>query len=265
MYSDLCQPWPYVWCGDLAGVNPAVTGHAVMAASEILWSATGNRFGNCDVAIRPCRKDCTSQWPQDVIWSDGVLTRGGHWGWPWPSLVNGVWLNLACGFCEGDCSCGPVSEVLLSERLQTIVSMTIDGVSIPASGYAVYDGQRLVRSGGGTWPMCQDFTVTGGPGTWVINAVFGAPVPKSGEMAVGTLALEIAKMCSGQDCNLPQWVQKVTRQGVSMERLSAKEMFEAGLTGLYLTDLFINTWNPGHIRDRARAYSPDKMPHRLQG
>lgn len=236
-----------------------------MAASEILWEATGRKFGNCEVSIRPCRNDCTSQWPQDVIWSDGVLTRGGHWGWPWPSLVGGVWLNLACGMCGGDCSCGTTSEVLLSERLQTIVSMTIDGVSIPASGYAVYDGQRLVRADGGTWPMCQDWTVTGGPGAWVINAIFGAPVPTSGELAVGALAIEIARMCSGLDCNLPQWVQRVTRQGVTMERISAQEMMDAGLTGIYLADLFINTWNPSRIQDRARAYSIDHIQARLQG
>jgi len=266
MYSDLCQPWPYIWCGDLAGVNPAVTGSAVMAASEILWSATGRRFGNCAVKIRPCRKDCNTQWPQDTIWSDGVLTRGGYWGWPYPSLVNGIWLNLACGQCGDNCSCSAVSEVLLSETINEITSVTVDGVALlPNVDYLVYDGQRLVRMGGHEWPLCQDFTVTGGPGSWIIETSIGAPVPESGKMGVGALALEIAKACSGMECGLSFEVQKVVRQGVTMERIRAEDVLVDNLTGVFLADLFIRQMNPRAIQDRARAYSPDHMPARLQG
>lgn len=265
MYSNLCQPWPIIWCGDITGLNPAVTGDAAMAATEILWGATGMQFGNCSVTIRPCRRDCNSQFPQDLVWSSGVVSQS-NWGWPYPSLVNGIWMNLACGVCGDECSCTTQSEVVLSERIDHIVSVTVDGVAIPpGSGYTVYDGQRLVRTDGHQWPFCQDFTVTGGPGSWVIESVFGSPVPTLGKQAVGVLALEIAKNCSGEECNLPPSVQKVTRQGVTMERMNPKDLLENGLTGLYLPDLFISQINPNGIRDRARAYSPDLMPHRIQG
>lgn len=263
MYADLCEPWPVIWCGDLSDINPAVTGHAVAASTEILWEATGRQFGNCSVQVRPCRRDCASSWPQDTVWFNGVVGQS-NWGWPFPSLVNGVWLNLACGLCEGDCSCTNVSEVLLSERIQIIHSININGSVLPTGAYAVYDGQRLVRTDGGQWPLCQDWTVTGGDGAWVIDAVFGAPVSDLAQMANGELAREIALHCSGQACSLSPFTQKVTRQGVTMERVDFKQVVD-DLSGLYLVAQFVHTYNPNKIRDRARAYSPDRMPHRLQG
>lgn len=261
MYSNLCQSWPIIWCGDLTGINPAVTGHAAAAATEILWQATGRRFGNCPVKLRPCRRDCANEWPQDVIWLDGVL--GSYtWGWPFPSLVNGVWLNLACGLCAGDCSCSTTSEVILEERM-SIQSIEIDGVTLPPSGYVLYDGQRLVKAVG-EWPLCQDWHVTGGPGSWAVNATVGTPVSELGQMAVGELAAEIAKHCSGLACSLSPFTQKVTRQGVTMERVDFKQIVD-DLSGLYLVAQFVHTYNPNRIRDRARAYSPDVPTSRLMG
>ena len=262
MYGDLCQPWPVIWCGEITGVSPAVTGDALMAASEILWMATGHRFGNCAISLRGCRRDC-SQFPGWLPWWDSVSSMS-SWGWPFPMLIDGLWFNLACGGCGDSCSCSSFSSIRFPEPVQSIESITIDGESLPASGYYLLDGQDLIKTEG-EWPRCQDWHVTGGPGSWIINAAFGDPVPTLGQMAVGILTIELAKLFCGDRCAFPARTTSVTRQGVSYQIASAKDFLDDGLTGLDLPDRFIKMVNPQGIPDRARAYNVDDFLPRIQG
>jgi hypothetical protein len=266
VYGYLCEPWPFDddSCCDFIelGIAPAVTGLALEAASEALWLATGQRFGNCAVTLRPCRRDCTDQWPPDFLWSDGIVWN--HWGYPWPALVGGVWLNLACGNCAGECSCTSFSEILLPDPVHEVVSVTLDGSPLASgSDYLVYDHQRLVRVGA-EWPRCQNYEVTGGPGTLLLEVKFGEPVPALGQLAVAKYACELAKACAGLECELPPYVTQVTRQGVTFT-LDPVKLLDSGLTGVLLPDLFIRRYNPRGLMDRARAYSPDRPPPRIVG
>lgn len=258
--ARLCEPWPMEGCCDLASlaVAPAVTGLAYEAASEILWLATGQRFGNCVVHTRPCRRDCAEQltpppFPAQTI----AQVQGGAWNYPWPTLLDGAWLNIGCGSCLGDCSCTSTSEVLFDEPIRSIELVTVDGVDLPPSSWHLYNEQRLVRTDGGVWPFCQDWTVTGGPGTWSVDLIVGEDVPALGKLAVGKLTCEIAKACAGVECELPPYITQVTRQGVTMTA-AADFLDEKGLTGVFLADMFIKRVNPHKIMDRARAYSPDR-------
>ena len=258
MLGALCESWPVTWCGDLTGVSPAVTGEAVAVSSEILWEATGRQFGTCPVTIRPCRKSCWNDFNR-LTWWDGSLV-----GYPYPILSDGVWYNIGCS-CFGDCSCNTTSEIMLPDSLNRIVNITIDGVSLPVSGYQVYDGQRLVKVDG-EWPLCQDWhAVTGAPGAWSIEASYGRDVTPLGKMANGVLALEIAKMCSGLNCELPARAVSLTTQGVSVAMMDLDSFLEAGLTGLTIPDKFIRTYNPANIQDRAHVIPLDTTPARVQG
>jgi hypothetical protein len=233
-------------CTDICGYSPVVTGAAFLAASEVLWGATGRQFGNCPVTVRPCRAECAS-------YDDRALDNG----WPHPGLYNGVWLNVACGVCGANaCSCTNTSEVLLPEFAR-IVYVTVDGVVLNEDAWVLYDGVRLVRIGA-EWPICQSWAVTGGVGAWSITASFGPELTDLGKLAVGILGVEIMKQMCGEDCALPFKTVSVTRRGVTMTRDTE------GLTGLTIPDLFIRTYNPGKIQDRARIYSPDVTLPRLQ-
>lgn len=261
MFGNLCEPWEVTWCEDITSFSPACTGFGAWAASEVLWQATGRRFGNCAVTVRPCRRECLADWPNELIWLDGIVSGVGY---PWPTLIDGAWVNLACGKCTGGgCSCNTTSEVILGEPIHQLVSVEVDGVSLPASGWALYDDTRLVRTDG-EWPTCQDWKVTSGVGSWKLIARFGAEVPQLGKLAAGVLAAEFAKLCCGQDCNLPPRVTRTVRQGVTHERINPIDALERGLTGLYIPDQFIRTFNPSGIHDRARAYSVDDFEPRLE-
>lgn len=259
MYENLCEPWPVIWCGDISTISPEITGIAVEAASEFLWQVTGRRFGNCTVTVRPCRRDCPG-FPNDFVNQGGIISAG-TWGWPYPTLINGDWVNLACGNCHGDCSCSGTSQILFPE-IVSIDEVTVDGISLEENvDWVLYDGQKLVRIGG-EWPRCQDWESVDGEGTFRVNLRMGTEVPQLGQMAAGIFAKEIAKMCEGQPCNLPPEVQRVTRQGVVMETRDADNPL---LTGLWIPDRFILSNNPHLLQDRARAYSPDDFTHTLEG
>lgn len=267
MYGYLCEPWsrPATGCCDLdaLGIPPEVQTLAHEAASEALWLATGQLFGNCAVTLRPCRRDCLDAWPSDVLWADGITA--GSWGYPWPTLRDGVWFNLACGQCVGECACTAFSEVLLPDPVHEVTAVTVDGVTLtPGVDYHLYDGQRLVRAGSEEWPTCQDWTVTGGPGTWTMRARFGEEVPPLGTLAVDKYTCELAKACAGLACELPPYVTEVTRQGVRFQ-MKPVELLQDGFTGVLLPDLFISRFNPHGLLDRARAYSPDVPLPRVQG
>jgi hypothetical protein len=243
-----CSPWPAVFCCDLTGESVAFTGVALEAASEVVWALSGRQFGTCTVTLYPCRDDCNQYSP---LFRSSMVDWGGA-QWPYPSLIDGAWYNLGCsGGCIDQCSCNVSSRFTLPQPISAIVSITIDGEVVPTGSYHVEDFLHVVRDDGLEWPHCND-------GSWFVTVTFGVQVPKLGELAVGELMCEFVKACtSDSTCKLPQRVQTLTRQGVSMTLIDPEEFLDEGKTGLYLVDLFIRTVNPSGLARSASVHSPD--------
>lgn len=249
-----CEPWPVVWCGPLTLSLAGVTGDAVAAATEVLWAKSGRQFGTCNTTLRPCRKDCWGgSWPFWDTWNEWGV------GWPFPYQYNGQWFNLGCGGCPGSCSCTILHEVVLPMPVADIIEVKVDGVALPPSSYVVYDRRTLLRVDGQPWPLCNDLNkMDTEVGTWSVTATYGTEVPMMGKMAVGELARELAMACvDDEGCSLPQPVQQLVRQGVSLTFLDPSQVFADGKVGLYRSDLFISTFNPGGISARAQAIDVD--------
>jgi hypothetical protein len=253
-----CNLWPVRWTCDVSAVSPEVTGYAVRTATEIVHDLSGRQFGTCEVTLRPCRRDC-----YDGPWPGGWTEWPGGSSWPYPALIGGGWFNLSCGGCRGSCSCTSLSEVILPAPVSSITSVVVDGVTLDASAYRLYDDRILVRADGGSWPSCNDLTepVTE-PGTWEITAVYGRLVPESGALAVGELACQVVRAFRGEDCRLPKQVTHLARQGVSISFPDVSEAFAKGRTGLYWVDLFIAAENPAGLKQRSKTYSVDRALHR---
>ncbi|MFM9656838.1 hypothetical protein [Streptomyces scabiei] len=236
-------------------LNPAVTGLAVSMATETLWGLTGQRFGLCEVTLRPCRKDCHS----GSFFDDFGPPWSGGRSYPQPALIGGQWFNLTCGSCGGDCSCTSVAEVLLPAPVLRIVEVKVDGTPLVTGAYRVDNNRLLVRTDGGEWPRCNDLTLAATEvGTWSVTAVYGEELPDGAALAMGQLACEIAKAADGADCKLPAGLQQLVRQGVTISYPDVGELFKQGRTGLYLVDMFVATWNPNRLRTRSRVYRVDR-------
>lgn len=229
-------------------------------AATYLWNWTDRRFTLCETTIRPCRAYCNEGWS-----AFDTAMGFGHWpgttlgpaAWV-PVLVGGNWFNLYCGSCGGlDCSCGVVPHVNLPGPVADIVEVTIDGEVVPPSTYRL-DGSMLIREGGLDWPDCQDLAVPlGQEGTWGITYNRGLPVPMGGQIAAGVLATELYKAaCNDGSCKLPQRVQTITRQGVTMAMLdSFEDSVDKGYTGIWVIDSWLSSVNNPKVPSTVQ--SPD--------
>jgi hypothetical protein len=83
-------------------------------------------------------------------------------------------------------------------------------------------------------------------------------VPIAGKMAARKLAIEFARLWSGDEsCELPQRVTSVSRQGVSYTILDNQEFIDELRTGLYEIDLFLKVANPDNARRKSKVFSVD--------
>lgn len=251
-----CETWPVMWPCDTSELNPSITGSAVEVATEVVWALSGRQFGFCNVKLRPCRRECFEVIPDflnSVPWSGGFVS---------PALIGGEWFNLVCGGCGDNCSCTDISEVKLPAPVSEILEVRIDNVVMPTGSYRL-DNSQLVVLLNDQWPHCNDLNKDDTEvGTYSITARYGQTIPEGGKWAVGELACELARGMGGGDCRLPRNVTQLVRQGVTIQMPNITELFKEGLTGLYLTDLFIQTWNPSGLRRRSQVYNIDQPKHR---
>lgn len=254
----VCEVWDPTWTCKLPTSAYSVSGVAAQAATEVLYSLSGRQFGLCTRIVRPCRIDCLENLYGSPLWFD--IRGGGGGTYPLPALIGGRWYNLICWNCGDGCSCKEISEARLPGPVYDVTTVKVDGVELTAgTDYRVDDWRKLVRLGGEVWPLCNDITLADTEvGTWSVTYRQGTPVPPLGQMAVAELATEFAKLLACDDsCALPKPVQSIARQGVQVTFLDPNEIFADGRTGLYLSDLFIQTYNPAKLRRRSRAYDVD--------
>lgn len=248
-----CGNWDVRWPCDVSCESPTITGQAVQFATETVWALSGRQFGLCTVTLRPCRRDCED----DLYWQErNDFLLPSSTSWPRPALIGGQWYNLTCGGCVGGCSCSTVSEVVLPAPVHRVVTVMIDGTPLVTGAYRLDDARLLVRTDGGEWPICNDLSRNvDEEGTWAVTAEYGVPVPEGGAWAVGELACQFIRARNGEDCSLPQTVQTLARQGVTISYPSPYEWYRHGLTGMYLVDTFVRAWNPNGLTRRARVFS----------
>jgi hypothetical protein len=250
-----CENWPVYWTCDVNTYSPELTGYAVSAATRILWSLSGRRFGLCTRTLRPCADDCAGDLGAYPFWD----WRTGYSMPPWD-----FYRTPYCGGgCTGGCSCTNLSQIRLPSPVDSVTTVKVDGAVLDSSAYRLNDGSLLVRTGGSRWPRCNDLSRDDTqPGTWSVTARFGEDVPESGRLAVGELACEIAKAGTGQDCRLPPAVTQLVRQGVTISVPDFGQFLLHGKTGLYLCDMFLTSENPKGLRQRGRVYDVDRLLNR---
>jgi hypothetical protein len=254
---DLC--WPIDWsaCNQevFDSLSPEQVALSEALAAQTLRMLTGFRVGGCSTTVRPCNRSCVpGSWliaPSPSILFAGAY--GGSFGFSPYVGPDGAWRN-ACG-CRGDgCSCVKVEEVWLPGNVGRVDEVVLDGVVLDPSTYRVDNNNRLVRTDGGHWPVCQDMNLDSGEGTFLVTYLDGNPVDGVGAMVGGVLAAEFAQACLSGECALPNRVQQITRAGISQEL--DPDMFQNGNTGNQTVDAYIRIWNPTDSLPSG-IYSPD--------
>jgi hypothetical protein len=122
------------------------------------------------------------------------------------------------------------------------------GKIIDPSNYYLVDHSTIHIKAGTPWTPCNT----------EVTYSYGTPVPIAGKMAARKLAIEFARLWSGDDsCELPQRVTSVSRQGVSYTILDNQEFIDELRTGLYEIDLFLKVANPDNARRKSKVFSVD--------
>jgi hypothetical protein len=248
-----CNDWPVDQgcCDNWADYSPEVQQRAIALATTSLRMLSGYRVGGCPVTVRPCSRPCVE--------SSGAWYAFGGGFRPY---INGLgeWVN-SCG-CITSCSHLGAASITLPGTVGRVDEVLIDGEVVDPAEYRVDNGNQLVRVNGEFWPTTQDMVLAPTEvGTFAITYLNGIPVDEIGSYAAGVLACEFAKACSGLNCRLPANVTSITRQGVSME--IGAGIFPGGLTGIREVDIFIERWNPGHLKAATRIWSPDLGSNRV--
>lgn len=263
---DSC--WPVDWaCADqvwLEALDPSVKARAESMAVQVLRSLTGYQVGGCPVLVRPCAQQCGGgtyiEAPVNASNAAALGVRVGPW---WASIdTTGRWVNTACG-CRTACSCTFVPEVVLPGPVGRVVEVVVDDIILEPHTYRVDNGNRLVRTDGGVWPLCQDMAAPPYEiGTFSVVYYQGAAVDGLSAWVAGIMAVEFAKSCTGAKCRLPAGVQSISRMGVSMDIPAG--MFENGTTGIREVDAWLRLWNPYHQVSPSQVWSPDLASARVR-
>lgn len=236
--------WPVVYPGCSDGFAPEplasmpTSGVFEEMATQYLWNWTGRKYGLCPTTIRPCATDCTAGLSTFGHLPGNSFTR--------PVLVGGLWFNVGCQRCGDLCGCGGVAPLSLPGPIYSVESVYDDGVLLSPDSYSVSNRRYLNRTDGLGWAACG----------LEITYERGVPAPLGGQVAAGVLALELAKAsCNDKTCQLPQRVQTVTRQGVTVAMLDAFDDIDTGHTGIWIID----SWVASITKPPARSavLSPD--------
>ena len=256
--------WPLVdelTCSALSDVDEPIRDALVRTATSLLWNWTGRVFGTSEITVRPCRKDCA---PSTYLGIAGIPSSTYQNAPFLPVLLDGEFYNVTCRRkCRDGCGCSSVEEIGLPGPVDSIVEVRVDGEVVDPSAYRVDNRTYLVRMDGDKWPTCQDLSKPAGEqDTWEVTYRWGTEVPMGGKVAASILSCEMAKASLGRECSLPQRLQSVTREGVTVSILDTFEGLEAGRTGIWLVD----SWVTSVTRSPRRSVvlSPDTYKARVE-
>lgn len=217
---------------------------AAQVASYLLWSMSGRKYAGETTVTE--RYTCTLRNNRM-----GPSTKTNS-----PVLFDGDVYNIPSGdFDEySELSAdgmSPDARIRLRGRPVTKIHSirNRNGLVLDPSSYYLVDHSTIHIKAGTPWTPCNT----------EITYSYGTPVPVAGKMAARKLAIEFARLWSGDElCELPQRVTSVSRQGVSYTILDNQEFIDELRTGLYEIDLFLKVANPDNARRKSRVFSPDQ-------
>lgn len=217
----------------------AVQADAEQVAVNVLWNFTRRVFGTSEVVLRPVPR---SGFQQPSTWrgrSQSAAANYPSWSFWQPIMIDGQWYNLRS--LSGDNPLSPWS-LELPGPVVSITRVQIGSTVLDPSVYRL-DGNHLIHKTG-SWPTTQNIRGDiGDDGTWAITYVKGLAVPRMGQLSAGILACEIGKGALGRACALPERVQTITRQGVTLAIIDTFEDLEKGRVGIPRVDLWIASIN----------------------
>ena len=258
-----CSPWDPIWCCDLTSESPITTGQALLADRGVVPPVRPDLRGRASSPFGPADTSATTTRGGAALAAGGNWSYGGFGFWPMPALIGGNWFNLTCGGCSGTCSCTELSEALLPSPVSSIVSVKLDGVTLPASGVPRGRLPQTGALGGEHWPECQDLDAGGHRATTPgLSRWWSArPYRRSARSPSGSSPARSAAPAS-TSAPSPARASSITRQGVTIDLVTITELLRNGLTGLRWVDQFVSVYNPRRLMAPPLVFDVDGERYR---
>lgn len=247
---------PWVARADLPAGLPGTEAEQDAAcdlATAVLYGLTGRRWAGHDTRTIAVYASRTPWWwqradlglPWDSTW--GACLAGGPIALP--VMVGGELFNHSG--CDR-----PPSIRLPDYPIRAVTAVRIGGQLRDPGSYRL-TGSRYLEDSWDGWPTCGWY----GPGAAMeVDYDYGAAPPAAGLAAAARLAAELTKAYAGLPSALPGYLMQRVRQGTTEAFVRADLLYDKGRTGLADVDLWLATVNPGGLKRRSRAWSPDTDP-----
>jgi hypothetical protein len=180
---------------------------------------------------------------------------------------NGTTQTTISPDCYG-ADCGPYKISLGLWPVTDIIAVREEGVDQDPLDYHIDEYRYLIKNNGEAFPHCGNQYAEAGStydsdterGGWVFNVTIehGIPAPRLIKRATRALACSLYADSVGSDeCQLPERVTNVTRQGVTMEIQDFTALLDKGSTGIYEVDLAVRVLNPSGLQSPTFIWTPD--------
>jgi hypothetical protein len=220
----------------------AVAYEAATTASYILWALSGRKYGGLRTVTERYEFPCAvGAVPARLLSQPGLFNVE-------PYLTADSGIVNGCG-CSGTLAGRHARLRLRGRPVSEVHEVTRGGVVVDPETYTVVNRTYL----------------QGAPGRFLdvygleVTYTYGASPPMAGRRAAIQLASEFIKAWDPArgDCQLPDRVTSVSRQGVSYTILDDQGYLDDLRTGLYSVDLFLRSTNPVRALKPSRVFSPD--------
>lgn len=223
--------------------------HSYVASGVIVKNCYGSNCG-CDDSL-------FGSWPYpEATW--WWATEVGLYP-SYPYRWEGEWFNTGC--CAGRCN---LPSVPLPGPIVSVSEVLLDGEVLDPSVYDVEGFRRLRRLDGGRWPCWQNLAADPetDDNTFQVSFTYGRNPGGDGIVAARSMAVQFADyICTGDANCLPDQVQSIDREGVTMDFLSPEQLLAAlgdGGIGNRLVDIWLGSVNPKKLQRRATVRRLDQ-------
>lgn len=239
MSESIVEPcvWPIspdpCCAGNSPEPDPAVVEDAILIASDIMRSLSGQMIGQCHQTLRPLHQ---------------------------------------CATCREHC-CGGADGIALSgwdgEHVSEVLSVTIGPEVVdPATYWFSEQDQMLWRIPPDRWPYKDARWQPCGTGeAFCIEALTGVAPDAWALRVADMLACELIKACTGQKCRIPSNATTVTAQGVTVQldpnaylKLLPEVASWAAMVNPLGANLPAQVWSPDTDQGKTKLMTPGRRP-----
>lgn len=213
--------------GRAASADGTTLAWLIPFVSRRLWQATGRRYGVVEKTLRPVRTH-VSRTESARMMRQGVP-------------VNSI-PRVDLGH-DASCTC-QLSALRLPGPIGEVSSLLVNGAEVGTGGMAIAPDRRWLWLVDGSWfPCSQDLTAD--PATevedpeidaWQVTYKYGRTIPADGRAVAAHLVEHFLGLLPSGSCSMPAGLQKLQRQGVSMD---FDKDTSNGKTGVEIVDEWI--------------------------